>query len=153
LVLYSYEGNQFCRLVREVLTELDITYELRSAGKQSPRRDELAIITGGSTQCPYIIDPNTGVQMAESKDIIEYLYTNYSLWTPPSELLRSVSKVTPLLAPLYKVIAPLQAGSSTEDEDEYIANIAEAKADIYEEISSKPVVICKCRLIYYHLYS
>ena len=154
MVLYSYEGNQFCRLVREVLTELDITYELRSAGKQSPRRDELAIITGGSTQCPYIIDPNTGVQMAESKDIIEYLYTNYSLWTPPSELLRSVSNVVlPLLTPLYKVIAPLQAGSSTEDEDEYIANIAEAKADIYEEISSKPVVICKYWLIYYHLYS
>lgn len=24
LILYSYEGNQFCRLVREVLTELDI---------------------------------------------------------------------------------------------------------------------------------
>ena len=60
LVLYSYEGNQFCRLVREVLTELDIIYELRSAGKESPRRAELAEITGGSTQCPYIIDPNTG---------------------------------------------------------------------------------------------
>lgn len=54
LVLYSYEGNQFCRLVREVLTELDICYELRSAGKTSPRREELAGITGGSTQCPYL---------------------------------------------------------------------------------------------------
>lgn len=27
LILYSYEGNQFCRLVREVLTELDIVRE------------------------------------------------------------------------------------------------------------------------------
>ena len=36
LVLYSYEGNQFCRLVREVLTELDLIYELRSVGKGSP---------------------------------------------------------------------------------------------------------------------
>jgi anaphase-promoting complex subunit 7 len=53
IMLYSYEGNQFCRLVREVLTELDISYELRSAGKKSPRREELAGITGGSTQCPY----------------------------------------------------------------------------------------------------
>jgi len=139
--------------VREVLLELDVVYELRSTGKQSPRRDELASITGGSSQCPYIIDPNTCVQMSESKDIIEYLYTNYALWTPPSELLRSVSKVTPLLAPIYKVLAPLQAGSSTEDEDEYLANIAEAKADIYDEISSKPVVICKCWLIHCHLYS
>lgn len=54
LILYSYEGNQFCRLVREVLTELDITYEIRSAGKGSPRRSELAELTGGSTQCPYL---------------------------------------------------------------------------------------------------
>ena len=70
LILYSYEGNQFCRLVREVLTELDITYELRSAGKGSPRREELAKLTGGSSQCPYLIDHNTDIQMPESKDIV-----------------------------------------------------------------------------------
>ena len=46
LILYSYEGNQFCCLVREVLTELDVVYELRSAGKGLPQRDELASITG-----------------------------------------------------------------------------------------------------------
>ena len=28
LILYSYEGNQFCRLIQEVLTELDVVYEL-----------------------------------------------------------------------------------------------------------------------------
>jgi len=142
LILYSYEGNQFCRLVREVLTELDITYELRSAGKGSPRREELASITGGSSQCPYLMDPNTGTNMPESADIVEYLYQNYALWTPPNELLRSVSGVvTPLLAPLYKVIAPLQAGSYRENEFEYTSDIAEAKAEIYDEISSSPVVI------------
>ena len=54
LILYSYEGNQFCRLVREVLTELDLPYELKSAGKGSSRRSELAELTGGSTQCPYL---------------------------------------------------------------------------------------------------
>ena len=74
LILYSYEGNQFCRLVREVLMELDIIYELRSTGKGSVRRKELASITGGSTQCPYLIDPNTDTAMSESKDIIQYLY-------------------------------------------------------------------------------
>ena len=93
LILYSYEGNQFCRLVREVLTELDIVYEIRSAGKGSPRQEELASITGGSSQCPYLMDPNTGVNMPESRDIIEYLYSNYALWAPPSELLRSASSV------------------------------------------------------------
>ena len=116
LVLYSYEGNQFCRLVREVLTELDIVYELRSAGKQSPRREELAEITGGSSQCPYLIDPNTGVSMFESADIIKYLYNTYALWTPPSEILAAASAVvTPLLKPVYKRLAPVQVGSYNED--------------------------------------
>lgn len=142
LILYSYEGNQFCRLVREVLTELDIVYELKSAGKGSPRREELASITGGSSQCPYLIDPNTGVKMAESIDIVDYLYSEYAMWTPPNELLQLASGVvTPLLSPLYKVIAPLQAGSNRENEFEYTSDIAEAKAEIYDEISSKAVVI------------
>ena len=149
LVLYSYEGNQFCRLVREVLTELDIVYELRSAGKGSPRREELASIAGGSSAQPYLIDPNTGMNgMSESADIIEYLYSKYALWTPPNELLRTVSGiVTPLLAPLYKIITPLQAGSKRENEYEYTSDIAEAKADIYDEISSRPVVICELLLV------
>ena len=78
LILYSYEGNQFCRLVREVLTELDIVYELRSCGKGSPRREELAEITGGSSQCPFLVDPNCDVKMAESKDIVG----KYSMISP-----------------------------------------------------------------------
>jgi len=148
LVLYSYEGNQFCRLVREVLTELDIVYELRSAGKGSPRREELASVTGGSSQCPYLIDPNTGIKMPESKDIIEYLYKTYADFTPPSELLKSVSGVvTPLLKPVYKAIAPLQAGSSRENEFEYKSELAEAKAKIFDEIASAPVVICESVLV------
>jgi anaphase-promoting complex subunit 7 len=144
LVLYSYEGNQFCRLVREVLTELDIVYELRSAGKGSPRREELASTTGGSSQCPYLIDPNTDIKMPESKDIIVYLYKQYADFTPPNELLKSVSGiVTPILAPVYKIIAPLQAGSRRENEVEYNSELADAKAKIDEEIASAPVVICK----------
>ncbi len=144
LVLYSYEGNQFCRLVREVLCELDIVYELRSAGKGSPRREELQTITGGSSQCPYLIDPNTGVKMPESKDIIVYLYKTYADFTPPNELLKSVSDViTPLLKPVYNAIAPLQAGSSRENEYEYKSELAEAKAKIFDEIASAPVVICE----------
>jgi len=131
LVLYSYEGNQFCRLVREVLTELDIVYELRSAGKQSRRREELAEITGGSSQCPYLIDPNTGVSMFESADIIKYLYNTYALWTPPSEILAAASAVvSPLLKPVYKKLAPVQVGSYNEDKLLYKDEIAKAKAEI-----------------------
>lgn len=136
LTLYSYEGNQFCRLVREVLTELNISYEIKSAGKGSPRRAELAKISG-ATQCPYLIDPNTDVKMAESKDIIAYLYKTYALWTPPNETLQAASKViTPLLKPVYAYIAPLQAAGGGEEYDERAT-----RKVIEEEISSAHVVI------------
>ena len=142
LVLYGYEGNQFCRLVREVLTELDLPYELRCAGKGSRRREELAEIAGGSSTQPFLIDPNTKVRMAESRDIIEYLYERYARWTPPSAVLGGVSAiVTPLLAPIYRALAPLQAGSSRDDRAGYDAEISSAKAEIYEEISRRTVVV------------
>uniref|UniRef100_A0A7S3V3X1 GST N-terminal domain-containing protein n=2 Tax=Chaetoceros debilis TaxID=122233 RepID=A0A7S3V3X1_9STRA len=142
LVLYSYEGNQFCRLVREVLTELDVPYTLKSAGKGSTRRTELSDITGGSTQCPYLMDPNTGKNISDSKDIIQYLYKNYALFTPPNELLGDLSDIlTPILKPVYKQLAPLQAGSGGENKVEYEATIAAAKSQIEEEIASEDIVI------------
>ena len=76
LELYSYDGNQFCRLVREVLCELDLPYRLYSCGKGSPRRDELAALAGKST-CPYLVDPNTGTALGESADIVAYLAETY----------------------------------------------------------------------------
>ena len=73
----SDDGNQFCRLVREALTELDLPYTLVSVGKESPRRADLAAIAGRST-APYLTDANTGVAMGESADICAYLYREYS---------------------------------------------------------------------------
>ena len=75
--LYSYDGNQFCRLVREALTELDIPYTLVSVGKGSPARARLVTIAGKST-APHFVDPNTGAAMGESYDICEYLFREYS---------------------------------------------------------------------------
>lgn len=142
LVLYSYEGNQFCRLVREVLTELDIVYELRSAGKGSLRRDELSETSGG-TKCPYMLDPNKDMAVAESADIIRYLYRNYALWTPPNELLQWTSNfVLPLVKPVFMVLAPLQAGSyKKEDREGYQARVSKAQGDIEAAVRSTPVVV------------
>ena len=138
-ILYSYEGNQFCRLVREVFTELDIVYELRSAGKESPRRVELASITGGSSQCPYLIDGD--VKMPESKDIVQHLYQNYARWTPPNELLEWTSNnVMGLAKPLFATLAPLQAGSKSED-DNYAENLKAAIRDIKAETTGDKVVL------------
>jgi anaphase-promoting complex subunit 7 len=142
LVLYSYEGNQFCRLVREVLTELDIVYELRSVGKHSSHREELADFSGGSTQCPYMIDPNTGVQMAESTDIVRYLYRTYALWTPPSEILEGISKILlPWFRPILTALAPVQAGFATGEPSQYEKELAICKSKIEKEVASEPIVI------------
>ena len=77
LRLYSYDGNQFCRLVREVLAELDLPYRLRSTGKGSPRRQELLEVAGATT-APYLVDPNTGTSMGESAEICAYLLRTYA---------------------------------------------------------------------------
>lgn len=91
--------------------------------------------------------------MAESKDIIAYLYKTYAVFTPPNELLQYASGVTTLLAPLFKAIAPLQAGSYKDNEFEYKSELAEAKAAVYEEIASGPVVICESNFaLYSYLY-
>ena len=77
LTLYSYDGNQFCRLVREVLVELDLPYTLNSVAKGSPRRAELTALAGRST-APYLVDPNTDRAMFESADIVDYLFRTYT---------------------------------------------------------------------------
>jgi anaphase-promoting complex subunit 7 len=144
LILYSYEGNQFCRLVREVLTELDLPYQLRSAGKGSPRRqEELAKLTdGGSTMCPYLVDPNTQTNMAESADIIRYLYKTYALWTPPYELLRFTSDfMLPLISPVFQALAPFQAQMSSSDATKVDDDLEEAMTQIEQDIEQHPVVI------------
>lgn len=117
-------------------------YELQSAGKGSPRRAELAQITGGSSQCPFLIDPNQNVKMAESKDIIQYLYKTYAIYTPPNEFLGRISNIiTPVLKPVFQTLAPLQAGSNREDKNSYSTEINNAKVEVEKDIGSNSVVI------------
>ncbi|CAD7705476.1 unnamed protein product [Ostreobium quekettii] len=77
LELYNYENNQFARLVREALCELELPYRLISAGKGSKNRNKLEE-ESGKTTVPYLVDPNKGVKMAESDQIVDYLFKNYS---------------------------------------------------------------------------
>ena len=77
LELWNYEGNQFARLVREALTELELPFIARSAGKGSARREALQALSGRTT-VPFLVDPNTGVAMGESLDIVEYLFATYA---------------------------------------------------------------------------
>jgi glutaredoxin len=79
--------------------------------------------------------------MAESADIIRYLYQTYALWTPPNELLEWTSQnVMSLAKPIFSFLTPLQAGSSDEDES-YVSSLATAKKEIEAETSANPIVV------------
>ncbi len=99
LELYSFEGSPFARLVRERLCELELPYVLRSVGRSTPTdwlppllRDALGIRTkpvtlnrqmllerAGRVTVPYLVDPNTSVEMGESAEIIAYLESRYAV--------------------------------------------------------------------------
>ena len=76
--LYEFEGCPFCKKVREAVVWLDLDVLFfpcpqggpgRSANESSRRE--------GKSMFPYMKDPNTGVAMYESDDIIDYLYDTY----------------------------------------------------------------------------
>jgi len=99
LALWSFESSPYSRLVRERLTELELAYTLHNVGKEQvsdlgpaalrlrpgpyrPRpggRRALLLERWGRVQLPYLEDPNTGVALFESADIIDYLEQRYAL--------------------------------------------------------------------------
>ncbi|MQM03045.1 hypothetical protein Taro_035816 [Colocasia esculenta] len=78
LQLWAYEGSPFCKIVREVLVELELPHLLHSIARGSPKRQEFYERIG-HFQVPYLEDPNTGVKMFESAEIVDYLRTTYAL--------------------------------------------------------------------------
>jgi len=77
LELYSFEGCPSCRRVRRVLTELELDFIHRSAPNGGRRNRALVKERGGKEQFPYLLDPNTGQAMYESRDIVAYLLRTY----------------------------------------------------------------------------
>jgi glutaredoxin len=77
LQLFDIENCPYCRLVREALTELDLDVEIYPCPKNGERFRPEVIERGGKAQFPYLVDPNTGVEMYESLDIVEYLFDTY----------------------------------------------------------------------------
>jgi glutathione S-transferase len=77
LILYEYEGSPFCRKVREAALLLDIPLELRPCpGARAGFASELQERTGRMT-VPFMVDPNAGVEMFESDDIIDHMLSSY----------------------------------------------------------------------------
>lgn len=84
LELYDIEASPYCRLVREVLSELDIDamiYPCPANGTRfRPRVQEM----GGKQQFPFLVDPNTGDRLFESADIVDHLRLTYGNGRPAS---------------------------------------------------------------------
>lgn len=100
LELYAFESSPYAKPVRERLCELEIPYVVRNLGKgglmdyllptirdrflkghyhpHTRNREKLLALTG-RVASPYLIDPNTGIQLYESKMIIHYLDQAYRL--------------------------------------------------------------------------
>ncbi|XP_031259817.1 glutathione S-transferase-like protein tpcF isoform X2 [Pistacia vera] len=78
LELFSYENNPYARLVREALCELELPYILQNIGEGSSRA-KLLLDVSGSKEVPYLIDPNTGTQIGDYKNILSYLFQTYSM--------------------------------------------------------------------------
>jgi glutathione S-transferase len=98
LELYSFESSPYSRRVRELLSELELPYLLRSTGKagwqdlgppivramlfpyrpvEGGSRTEL-LARAGKVQVPYLVDSNTGRAMFESDAIRAYLLATYA---------------------------------------------------------------------------
>ncbi len=83
LELYEFEGCPHCRLVREVFTELDLDALVLPCPKGGTRHRRTVVERGGKAQFPFLIDPNAGIEMYESADIIRYLFDTYGQTSPP----------------------------------------------------------------------
>jgi glutathione S-transferase len=77
LHLYDIESFAPCRLVREVLTELDLDVIIYPCPKGGQRFRSRMLTLGGREQFPYLVDPNTGRSLYQSTDIIAYLFLQY----------------------------------------------------------------------------
>jgi glutathione S-transferase len=78
LTLYGYEGSPFVRPVRETLGTLALAHKVVYCARGSQNRNVLYEKTG-RFQVPYIEDPNTGVNMFESGEIVKYLLATYTI--------------------------------------------------------------------------
>lgn len=77
LELWGYECSPFVKPVREKLGSLALPHRLVSCSRGSANRDKMVERTG-RFQVPFLVDPNTGLELFESVEICEYLDACYT---------------------------------------------------------------------------
>lgn len=103
LQLFEFEGCPYCRKVREALSVLDLEADVFPCPKNGPRFREDVKRRGGKAQFPFLVDPNTNVEMYESDAIVQYLFERYGDGSVPFPLALGVlTDVSAQLAGLWR---------------------------------------------------
>ena len=115
LEIYEFEGCPFCRKVREALSILDLDARILPCPKGGERFRQALIQRGGRAMFPYLVDPNTGVEMYESSDIVRYLFSQYGNGKVPLMLgMGRLTDVSAVLAGLSRGLAGSRVEPSRE---------------------------------------
>ncbi len=77
ITLYQLDGCPYCEKVADRLDELGIEYETEWVEAMHSQRNEVKQVSG-QRGVPVIVDESTGVTMAESANILEYIETSYA---------------------------------------------------------------------------
>lgn len=72
LTLYVKTGCPYCAKVLAVGEELGLEFNLKNVADEAIATE--LVTRGGMLQMPYFVDGDTGTEMYESDDIIEYLH-------------------------------------------------------------------------------
>ena len=76
MTLYRLQACPFCERVVRKLEEYELAYHSRFVEPMHSDRNVVKRVSGTRT-VPVIVDESTGVTMAESDNIVEYLDTPY----------------------------------------------------------------------------
>lgn len=76
ITFYRLQGCPFCERVTRLLEAYDLAYRSRFVEPLHSRRDVVKRVAGVRT-VPVIVDDTTGVTMAESANIVDYLEATY----------------------------------------------------------------------------
>ena len=104
LQLYEFEACPFCRKVREALSILDLDADVFPCPKNGPRFRPEVVRRGGKAQFPWLVDPNSGVEMYESDAIVRFLFERYGDGRVPLSLaLGPLTDVSAQLASVWRL--------------------------------------------------
>ncbi|NGM68890.1 glutaredoxin [Natronolimnobius sp. AArcel1] len=76
ITFYRLQGCPYCERVARLLGELDLASQSRFVEPLHSKRNAVKRVAGVRT-VPVIVDENTGVTMAESGNIVDYLEATY----------------------------------------------------------------------------